>query len=63
MFVRRELATVLAALRYWQEEITPHGEHAARKYFESLKLRGIRPLSAAQIVRLSKRLRTELETL
>jgi len=61
MLSKRELATIVAALCYWREEIIPHGRSATRQYLERLKLGDTRPLSAAQIVRLSKRLRAELE--
>ena len=61
MLTKRELATVLAALLYWQEEICPHGQSAARPYFERLRISDVRPLSPTQIVRLSRRLRAKFD--
>lgn len=33
---RKEIATLIAALRYWQDEMAPHGPESARPYFEGL---------------------------
>ena len=46
LFGRPEIETIRAALLYWQQEICPHGELAARPYLEGDH---IRPLSAAEI--------------
>jgi len=34
MLTPRELSTVRAALRYWEEEMCPHGEMAMRPYLD-----------------------------
>ena len=41
-----EIETMRAALLYWQQEICPHGETAAKPYFEESEAR---PLSASEI--------------
>ena len=48
-----EIETMRAALLYWQEEICPYGEAAARTNFEE---DDARPLSASQIDRLRQTL-------
>jgi hypothetical protein len=53
MLTERELATVRAALRYWQEEICPHSAEIARAYLEP---NDVEPLSAVQIERLREML-------
>ena len=60
MFDPRELATILAALLFWKEEMCPHPPEVMRPYFESLELAPPEPLSAAEIARLSARLRSLL---
>lgn len=35
MLTADELATIRAALRYWTDEIVPHGQSAAKNYFDS----------------------------
>lgn len=45
MLTRRDLATVRAALRFWQEEICPHGAEAAQHYLRSS---GVTPLDVPQ---------------
>lgn len=57
MFDMRELATILAALLFWSEEISPSGNDTARHYLESVKMTGIEPLTIPEIQRLSRRLR------
>ena len=57
MFTLRELATILAALRFWQEEMCPHGHGIMRPYFEAVEMPGVVPLSAEELDRLSERLR------
>jgi hypothetical protein len=53
MLTERELATVRAALRFWQEEICPHSAEIARAYLEP---DDVQPLSAVQIERLREML-------
>lgn len=48
----RELATVLAALRYWQEELEPDGIPPIMDYFTD----GTEPLSIEDIDELCERL-------
>lgn len=55
MLGRPEIETLRAALLYWQEEICPHGEGAAKPYLEGADTR---TLSAAEI----DLLRTNLAT-
>ena len=57
MFDERELATILAALLFWSEEISPNGADVAGPYLKSVKMPGIEPLSVREINRLSARLR------
>ena len=57
----RELATLLAALLYWQEEMCPHGREIMRPYFETLELQQFEPLSAEEIREVSRRLRAGLD--
>lgn len=60
MFNRRETATILAALSYWREEITPHGRSIARPYLRHFGLESVVPLSDAAIRRLCRRLQRSL---
>jgi hypothetical protein len=53
MLTVRDLATVRAALRYWQEEICPHHAEIAKPY---LRPHDVEPLSAVEIERLRERL-------
>ncbi len=57
MFTARELATLLAALQFWREEITQSGTFAARPYFKLVGRKRIRPLEDAEITRLAAKLR------
>ena len=57
MFDQRELATILAALLFWSEEITPSGNDTASHYLKSVKMPGVEPLTVHEIRRLSARLR------
>jgi hypothetical protein len=57
MFDTRELATILAALLFWSEEISPSGNDTARHYLKSVKMTGVEPLTVVEIRRLSARLR------
>lgn len=56
----RETATILAALLYWREEITPHGRSIARPYLQQFGLEAVMPLSDAAIRRLCRRLQRSL---
>ena len=58
MITLRELATTLAALMYWREEITPSGKRVARPYMKAVGMPDIEPLTAQEIERLSARLRS-----
>ena len=55
-----EVATILAVLEYWKEEMCPHGHDSARPYWTRMKLGRIKPLAADEITRLSNRLRSNL---
>jgi hypothetical protein len=53
----RERATVLAALRYWQDETSPHEGHTCDpEHFD-----GLAPLDAAEIDALCERLNASKE--
>jgi hypothetical protein len=54
---KREIATLLAALHYWREEMSSRGPSIKRPYFKAVGFPRAKPLSAAEIVALSKRLR------
>jgi len=54
----RELATLLAALMYWRDEITQSGNQSASPYFNSIEMPDIKPLTADEIERLSAKLRS-----
>lgn len=56
----RELATILAALLFWQEEMCPHGRDVMRPYFDDLELGHFEPLTSDEITELSRRLRADL---
>lgn len=58
MITLRELATMLAALFYWRDEITPHGDNSARPYLNEVGMSGMQPLDADEIERLSAKLRS-----
>jgi hypothetical protein len=58
MLTTREAATILAALLYWQEEMSPHAPVVMRPYFETLGLADFDPLSASEIDEISAKLRT-----
>jgi hypothetical protein len=60
MSSQRETATILAALHYWREEMCPHGPSIMRPYFKAVGLPRAKPLSADEIVALSKRLRASI---
>ncbi len=57
MFNTRELATILGALLFWSEEISPSGNSTAQHYLKSVRMAGVEPLSVREIQRLSARLR------
>ena len=57
MLDTRELATILAALLFWSEEITPSGNDTAKHYLKSVGMAGIEPLTLIEIKRLCTRLR------
>ena len=56
----RELATILAALLYWQEEMCPHGKRIMRPYFQTLKLERFEPLTTEEVRGLMRRLHIAL---
>ena len=61
MLTLRETATILAALQYWCEEMCPHGRGIMRPYFKTIGFPRAVPLSAEEIVRLSQRLRSDVQ--
>ena len=60
MLDAREAATVCAAILYWQEEMSPHGEPVMRPYFEDLGLERFEPLTAAELRELIDRLKANI---
>ncbi len=52
----QELATLIAALRYWRDEMLPHGNEVPRPYFEGLEAD---PPTADELERLLERLLRE----
>ena len=60
MITLRELATLLAALAFWQDEITQSGAFSARPYLKTVGMGGVHPLNATEIDQLSAKLRTLL---
>jgi hypothetical protein len=56
----REIATILAAMLFWQEEMCPHDPAVMQPYFEAVGLPAAVPLSSNEIADLSERLRAEL---
>jgi hypothetical protein len=56
MFADRELATVLAALRLWQQQMSTLGSEGQQSFPQ---LVGMQPLSAGEIDRLCERINTE----
>lgn len=57
MFDTRELATILAALLFWSEEISPSRNDTARHYLKPVRMTVIEPLTVLEIQSLSTRLR------
>ncbi len=53
----RELATLLAALRYWQQDLTESEEGPISEHFEDVE-----PLTVEEIDDLCERLNTEKRT-
>ncbi len=53
MLTPRDLITIRAALRYWQEEMCPYGKDAMQSY---LDVSDLPPLRAAEIDSLRQRL-------
>jgi len=58
MITLRELATLLAALAFWRDEITQSGDYSARPYLKTVGMDGVQPLNATEIDQLSTKLRT-----
>ena len=58
MITLRELATLLAALAFWKDEITQSGDFSAGPYLKTVGMDGVQPLSAAEIDQLSAKLRS-----
>jgi hypothetical protein len=52
MLTPQQLQTIQAALRYWQEEMCPHGASAMRPY---LRNDAFEPLTAQELALLSRR--------
>ena len=61
MLTQRELATLLAALRYWREEMSPHGRAIMAPYFRQLRLGRVRPLHTGEIARLERKLQAQFQ--
>jgi hypothetical protein len=57
MLNTRELATILAALLFWREEIATTTKDVAQNYFQSVRMGGVEPLTIDEIKQLSRRLR------
>ena len=58
MITLRELATLLAALAFWRDEITQSGDFSARPYLKTVGMDGVQPLNANEIDQLLAKLRT-----
>jgi hypothetical protein len=58
MITLRELATTLAALMYWREEISQSGNRTARPYLDSVGMQDVEPLTTDEIKSFSTRLRS-----
>lgn len=58
MLTLRELATILAALAFWKDEITQSGEFSARPYLKLVGMPDVQPLTTDEIERLSVKLRS-----
>ena len=58
MITLRELATLLAALSYWKDEITQSGNVSAMPYLHTVGMSGIQPLTTDEIGQLSIKLRS-----
>ena len=58
MITLRELATLLAALAFWKDEITQSGDFSDRPYLKTVGMDGVQPLTATEIDQLSAKLRT-----
>ena len=63
MFTLRETATLLAALKHWQDEFLPHGRIFMRPYFRSIGCDRVTPLNRAEVASLSSRLKANLQSL
>ncbi len=57
MLTLRELATALAALAFWKDEITQSGDFSARPYLRAVGMPEAQPLTADEIDQLSAKLR------
>jgi hypothetical protein len=57
MLNARELATILAALLFWREEIATANKDVSQNYFQSVRMGGVEPLTIDEIKQLSRRLR------
>lgn len=58
MITLRELATLLAALAYWKDEITQSGDFSARPYLKAVGMDSVQPLNATEIDQLLAKLRS-----
>ena len=58
MITLRELATTLAALMFWREEIAQSGNRSAGPYLKAIGMPGIKPLTTDEVEQLSARLRS-----
>lgn len=62
MLTQRELATTLAALTFWKDEIIQSGDFSARPYLKLIGMPNAQPLTAAEIDQLSGKLRRLAES-
>ncbi len=57
MLTLRELATALAAIAFWKDEICQSGDFSARPYLKLVGMSDIRSLTAGELDQLSAKLR------
>jgi hypothetical protein len=57
MLTQRELATTLAALTFWKDEITQSGDCSARPYLKLVGMQNVQPLTVEEIDELAAKLR------
>lgn len=60
MFTDRQLATLLAALWYWREEMCSQHAEIQRPYFACQGLAHWKPLSSREVLKLARLLKHQL---